>query len=119
MLRKEVIQYSQASALQMSTKPKTFAQRLKANRFAQAGLPLLFLVVGGSFFLSQFTATQVEFRDKQARSSSVRQFNLEEEHRKLMKNLDIDNFTLSRIPRPEEQDPNKAPSPKKDQQQQA
>ena len=29
-------------------------------------------------------------------------FSLEEEHKRLMKQLDIDNFSLSRIPRPGE-----------------
>lgn len=39
---------------------------------------------------------------QRSQSVSRRKFDLEEEHRSLMRNLDIDNFSLSRIPRPEE-----------------
>ena len=41
----------------------------------------------------------MEIKDKRQSSTSVRKFDLEEEHRLLMKKLDIDNFSLSRIPR--------------------
>ena len=40
--------------------------------------------------------------DKREQNTSVRVFSLEEEHKRLMKQLDVDNFSLSRIPRPEE-----------------
>lgn len=71
-------------------------------RMVKAGLPLVLFMLGGSYFLSIFVETHVEARDKNNQSKSTRKFNLEEEHKALMKKLDIDNFTLSRIPRPEE-----------------
>ena len=68
-----------------------------------AGIPLFCFVVGGSYVLSQFLQTNLEIKDKRQNTTiSTRKFNLEEEHKNLMKNLDIDNFSLSRIPRPEE-----------------
>ena len=51
---------------------------------------------------SEFLGTHNELKDKKASSISSRQFSLEEEHAKIMKSLDIDNYTLSRVPRPEE-----------------
>jgi cytochrome c oxidase assembly protein subunit 16 len=76
--------------------------KARKNLFLKAGVPLILLVISGSLLLSNFLETQVEMRDKNKKSTTQKQFDLEEEHRKLMKNLDIDNFTLSRIPRPEE-----------------
>ena len=35
---------------------------------------------------------------------TIRKYNLEEEHKQIMKSLDIDDYKLSRIPRPD--DPN-------------
>jgi DNA-directed RNA polymerase subunit H (RpoH/RPB5) len=72
------------------------------NPLLKAGIPMVLLVVGGSFFLSNFTQTSVQMKDRYKKSRSERQFNLEEEHDKLLKKLDIDNFTLSKIPRPDE-----------------
>ena len=67
------------------------------------GAPLVLLLLGGSYFLGEFVSTQMEVKDKNNQSKgSTRKFDLEEEHKVLMKKLDIDNFTLSRIPRPEE-----------------
>lgn len=43
--------------------------------------------------------THYELKDKNNNSKSTRKFDLEEEHDKLMKSLDIDNYSLSRIPR--------------------
>ena len=50
----------------------------------------------------QTMETHYEIKDKKHTSMSTRQFNLEAEHAKMMKQLDIDNYTLSRIPRPGE-----------------
>lgn len=36
------------------------------------------------------------------KSTSTRKYDLEKEHKKLLEKLDIENFSLSRIPRPEE-----------------
>jgi|EP01033_Poteriospumella_lacustris_P014546 hypothetical protein len=77
--------------------------RRKANYVLTAGLPMILLVVGGSLFLTNFTQTRVELKDRVLKSSSEKQFDLEEENRKLLKKLDIENFSLSRIPRPDEE----------------
>ena len=68
----------------------------------KAGLPLIAFMIGGSYFLSIFVGTHVEVRDKNNQSKSIRKFDLEEEHKTLMKKLEIDNYSLSRIPRPDE-----------------
>jgi len=75
----------------------------RKNIFLKTGLPFVVLVVGGSLFLSNFTQTGVDLRDQRNKSSSEHHFNLEEENKKLLKKLDIDNFSLSRIPRPDEE----------------
>lgn len=53
----------------------------------------------------------MEIKDKRTTSVSTRKFDIDEEHRKLMKKLDIDNFSLSRIPRPETDEDAKAKPP--------
>jgi hypothetical protein len=63
---------------------------------------MILLVVGGSLFLTNFTQTRVELKDRAIKSTSQKKFDLDEENRKLIQKLDIDNFSLSRIPRPEE-----------------
>jgi len=74
-----------------------------SSMLAKAGIPLVAMVLGCTFVLSQFMQTHMEIKDKRSKSTSQRKFDLEEEHRLLMKKLDIDNFSLSRIPRPEEE----------------
>ena len=46
-------------------------------------------------------------------SKSERKFSLEEEHKKLLEKLDIDNFSLSRIPRPDDKEVEKEQKNKK------
>lgn len=70
----------------------------------RVGIPMMVFMVGGSWFLSTFMQTHMEIKDKQNKPTHIRQFNLEEENRKLLKKLDIDNFSLSRIPRPDEEE---------------
>lgn len=72
------------------------------NQVLYSGVPLLLFMIGGTYFLSVFLQTHNEIKDKQANSVSVRKFDIAKEHEQLMKKLDIDNFTLSRIPRPDE-----------------
>lgn len=72
-----------------------------AGALAKAGVPMIAFMVGGSFLLAHFMQTHMEIKDKRQTSVSKRKFDLEEEHKSLMKKLDIDNFSLSRIPRPE------------------
>ena len=70
-----------------------------------AGAPLITLLLGGSYVLSSFMETHYEVKDKRNKSISTRKFDLEEEHAKMMKDLNIDDYKLSRIPRAEgEQD---------------
>lgn len=71
--------------------------------FLRAGLPICCFIVGGSWYLSKFVETKVEIQDKRSNKSvSTRKFNLEEERRKMLEKLDIDNYNLSRIPRPDD-----------------
>lgn len=72
------------------------------NVLLRVGLPMMVFMVGGSWFLSTFMQTHMEIKDKHNKPTHIRQFNLEEENRKLLKRLDIDSFSLSRIPRPDE-----------------
>ena len=84
--------------------------RIKSSRTSvlwKTGLPLILFVCGGSYALSNFTQTHVEMKDKLIQSSSTRKFDLEEEHKRLMQKLDIENYTLSRVPRPEDLDDTK------------
>lgn len=90
------------SASKLSTTANLRKKR-QNQQLIYIGAPLLIFLLGGSYFLSIFMETHYELKDKQNDSKSVRKFDLEEEHRKLMKSLDIDSFTLSRIPRPEEE----------------
>eukprot|EP01036_Dinobryon_divergens_P025643 gene25643-34215_t len=80
--------------------PKRQSKGLRT--FLTAGTPLLLFLIGGSLFLSQFMDTHMELKDKHTKSTSERKFNLEEENKKLLKQLDIENFSLSRIPRPDD-----------------
>jgi len=66
-----------------------------------AGAPLITLLLGGSYVLSSFMETHYEVKDKRNKSISTRKFDLEEEHAKMMKDLNIDDYKLSRIPRGE------------------
>jgi DNA-directed RNA polymerase subunit H (RpoH/RPB5) len=81
---------------------EAFQRKRGPNVMLKAGIPLVLLVVAGSLFLSNFVTTQVEMKDKNNSATNEKEFTLEEEHRKLLKKLDIENYSLSRIPRPEE-----------------
>lgn len=76
------------------------------NTFAKAGIPLVTLIIGGSYYLTAFIQTSIDVKDKRTNSMTTRKFSLEEEHKKMMKNLDLDNYSLSRIPRPEDSNTN-------------
>ena len=68
----------------------------------QAGVPMIIFIVGGSVGLSAFMQTHYELKDKKLNTQTVRNYDLAAEHAAMMKKLDVENFTLSRIPRPEE-----------------
>ncbi|CAM9447594.1 unnamed protein product [Discosporangium mesarthrocarpum] len=74
------------------------------NMFFRSGLPLVVFIVGGSCVLSQFVSGQVDVKDMRRGSKSLREFNLEEEHRRTMREFDED-FEITRIPRPEDRNP--------------
>lgn len=69
-----------------------------------AGAPMILFIVGGSVGLSNFMQTHYDLKDKASNTQTTRKFDLEEEHASMMKSLDIENFSLSRIPRPDELD---------------
>ncbi len=81
---------------------EAFQRKRGPGILIRAGIPMVILVVAGSLFLSNFLSTQVEMNEKTNSSKNEREFSLEEEHEKLLKKLDIENYTLSRIPRPED-----------------
>jgi len=68
----------------------------------KAGVPMVALMLGGSWALSQFMQTHMDIKDQRNQSVSKRKFDLEEEHRMLMKKLGDMEFSLSRIPREED-----------------
>lgn len=74
------------------------------------GAPLILFLIGGSVLLSEFLGTHMELKDKQNKSTTERNFDLEEEHKTLMKKLNIDDFSLSRIPRPPAAEDNASPT---------
>jgi wyosine [tRNA(Phe)-imidazoG37] synthetase (radical SAM superfamily) len=93
------------------------SSRVRNNRgrqlMAKAGLPMIIFLVGGTYVLSTFMQTHFEVKDKKLNSTSTRKFDLAEEHRKIMGQLDIDDFSLSRIPRPGEEKGNPKKKEKK------
>lgn len=62
-------------------------------------------VVVGSGALSVFMENHYEVKDRRHGSISERKFDLKKEHDSMVKSLDIDNYSLSRIPRPDEVEP--------------
>lgn len=80
------------------------AKRFKVSRgtatFLTSGVPMILLILGGSYCVSLFMDTHYEVKDSQNKSVSIRQFDLEEEHKKMQAKLKIDDYKLSRIPRP-------------------
>lgn len=91
------------------------------HSFLKLGAPLMIVVVGGAYMLShvimnlpfsyahrrvniflklQFLSARNEIRNRREvfGSISTREFDLAEEHAKMMKSLDIDSYKLSKIP---------------------
>ncbi len=89
----------------MNQRSKPFSQ----STVVRAGVPMLLFMIGGCYMLSEFMQTKMEMKDKLVSSQSQRKFDLDEEHKAMLKKLDIErDFTLSRIPRPDD-----SPTPKK------
>ena len=83
-----------------SSRAKLHPGRKAALALTKSGAPLVLLIIGGTYMLSIFMQTHMEYKDRKGTSISEREFTLEEEHMKMMKQLDIKNYSLSRIPRP-------------------
>lgn len=61
-------------------------------------------LVGGSWALSVFTSTHFEVKDMKESSTPTRKYEMEQDKKKLMDSLSLEEFSLSvRIPRPEDQ----------------
>jgi hypothetical protein len=70
----------------------------------KAGIPMVAFMLGGSLVLSEFMQTHMELKDKKVSSKSQRKFDLEEERKSMLGKLDLErDYTLSRIPRPDEE----------------
>ena len=63
---------------------------------------MVLFIVGGSVALGNFMQTHFDLKDKAKNTTTTRKFDLEEEHSRMMKQLNVQDFSLSRIPRPEE-----------------
>lgn len=73
------------------------------QKLLNVGVPLILFMFGGTYFLSVFMDTKMEMKDRQmGNSTSIQKFDLEEEHKALMAQLATKDFSLSRIPRPED-----------------
>ncbi|TYZ62469.1 hypothetical protein PybrP1_005590 [[Pythium] brassicae (nom. inval.)] len=72
------------------------------SRFATVGLPLLLFVAGGYFALTQFVGGKFEARDHMIKSNTTREFDLEEEHKKITKKLVLDDFEIKPVPKPKD-----------------
>ena len=77
----------------MSKRSKGFQQAI------QSGIPFLLLILGGTYGISEFLQTGFEYRDRDMNRTNVRKFDLNEEHKKMMEKLKINDYKLSRIPR--------------------
>lgn len=86
--------------------PKSRQQLMREKerkKLLNVGVPLILFMFGGTYFLSVFMDTKMEMKDRQmGNSTSIQKFDLEEEHRALMAQLATKDFSLSRIPRPED-----------------
>jgi hypothetical protein len=83
---------------------------MSSNTALKVGLPMVTFMVGGCYVLSEFMQTHVELKDRRNSTKSTREFDLEEERNAMIDKLKIqEGFTLSRIPRPDE---DKAEKPK-------
>ena len=78
------------------------ARKSSGNIMLTAGAPMVIFIVGGSVALGNFMQTHFDLKDKAKNSTTTRKFDLEEEHSRMMKQLNVQDFSLSRIPRPEE-----------------
>ena len=71
------------------------------NTFAK-GFPLVIFMVGGTATLATFVQGQTEAKDHNTRnkSQSTKQYTLEEEHKRVMAKVNIDNYVMVPVPKP-------------------
>lgn len=93
--------------------PLVKLQKFLNQRFIKFGIPFLFVIVGGSFGLKEFTQVRFQFnRVSQITPEEMKKYGiemkkpgevtLESEYEKI-KNLDIDSWVQVRGPRPWEE----------------
>lgn len=86
--------------------------KFSRSKHATFGIPFLIFVVGGSFALKEFAKVRYEFTHvnpyelpAESRVGKVVNIDPQEEYKKMMSKIDIDNWENKRIPRPWEEDP--------------
>ncbi|BFZ12066.1 hypothetical protein BsWGS_15105 [Bradybaena similaris] len=84
-------------------------ERIMKRRFLRTGLPFVVLVVGGSFFLKEFTGIRYQFRQErrvskeEAEKLGIKFISLEEVQEQALKEMEqmnVDNWENIRGPRP-------------------
>eukprot|EP00510_Aplanochytrium_minuta_P007245 CAMPEP_0184031978 /NCGR_PEP_ID=MMETSP0955-20130417/2667_1 /TAXON_ID=627963 /ORGANISM="Aplanochytrium sp, Strain PBS07" /LENGTH=86 /DNA_ID=CAMNT_0026317885 /DNA_START=121 /DNA_END=381 /DNA_ORIENTATION=- len=75
---------------------------LLKNPFVRSGLPVVFFCVAGSVGLGQLVQGKKDIEDlkKGKRSLTTREFDLEEDYKRTLQKLNIDDYELVRIPPP-------------------
>ena len=82
----------------MTRKLGSLRRRLRRNPFL-AGLPVVGFCICGTVFLTTFQGEKIDRIDMRKQTTTVKQFELEEEYRKTMEKMDIDNYELEPIRR--------------------
>lgn len=82
----------------------------KSKQFRNQFLPFMILLIGGSFFLKEFTKLRYKYKKvteynvyKEAEAMGIpitKPRSLEEEYERTMSKIDLDNWENVRIPRP-------------------
>ena len=87
-------------------RPRFLPQGMASSPFFRAGLPLLVLLVGGSAGLSMMVEGKIEGQERRlgTRSMTTREWNEEEEYKKIKRRLarqwdDTSNLEMKRIER--------------------
>lgn len=92
--------------------PSSITKLVSRRPFLFFGLPLITVIVAGSFALSELTQTKVDYNkqkvqqvseDEDTKYIKKRKFSLQEEYWKLQTGIDIDNWDM--VPAPKIPDP--------------
>eukprot|EP00511_Aplanochytrium_stocchinoi_P007552 CAMPEP_0204845694 /NCGR_PEP_ID=MMETSP1347-20130617/1379_1 /ASSEMBLY_ACC=CAM_ASM_000690 /TAXON_ID=215587 /ORGANISM="Aplanochytrium stocchinoi, Strain GSBS06" /LENGTH=86 /DNA_ID=CAMNT_0051985891 /DNA_START=15 /DNA_END=275 /DNA_ORIENTATION=- len=75
------------------------------NPFMRSGLPVLIFCVAGSFGLGQLVQGKKDIEDLKSgkRSLTTREFDLEEDYKRTLNKLNVDEYEVIRIKRPEDE----------------